>query len=395
MRRGVSRPIDQANSPSEYEAIVCGAGPAGLSSAASLQKLGIRTLILERSGHVGSSWRSRYDTLRLNTLGWMSTLPGYHVGRRLRRFPSRDEWVDYLERYAAHHGLRIKLHTEVERIDRENGGWLVQTTGADLRSRFVVIATGYDREPALPDWPGRETFTGELIHAAQYRNADPYRGRDVLVVGPNVTGSEVAFFLADGGAGRVRVATRTPPNILRRCRFGIPLNPAAVALERLPAGIGDRVTALSQRLTFGDLSDYGLPRPPMGVVSNNRKRRQGPALDDGFVEAVKRGKIEIVPGVEAFEGADVILADRSRIQPDAVIAATGYRRGLEALVGHLGILDPAGYPVVMGARTHPRAPAIYFAGYATPLYGQLRGIRLEAKRVARAVAEACKTDQAP
>jgi putative flavoprotein involved in K+ transport len=71
-----------------------------------------------------------------------------------------------------------------------------------------------------------------------------------------------------------------------------------------------------------------------------------------------------------------------------VIAATGYRRGLEPLVGHLGVLDSDGYPQLLGPMTHPDAPGLHFVGYATPLYGQLRGIRLEAKRVARTVAKA-------
>jgi putative flavoprotein involved in K+ transport len=371
----------------DYEAIVCGAGAAGLASAAALQQKGVSSLILERSGQVGSSWRGRYDTLRLNTLGWMSTQRGYHVGRRARHFPSRDEWVDYLERYARHHRLRIEFRTDVQRIEREDGGWRVDTSQGARGARFMVVSTGYDHEPTMPDWPGRENFSGELIHAAEYRNAAPYRGRDVLVVGANVTGSEVAFFVADGGAARVRVAVRTPPNILRRCRFGLPLNPTAVLLEHLPAAIGDRLTGLSQRLMFGDLAAYGLPRPPMGVVSTNRKRRQGPAIDDGFVDAVKKGRVEIVAAVEAFDGADVLLADGSRLQPDAVIAATGYRRGLEPLLGHLGVLDSAGHPQHIRGEMHPNAPGLYFVGYVTPLYGQLRGIRLEARRMARAVAE--------
>jgi len=372
----------------DYEAIVCGAGAAGLASAAMLQRAGVPCLVLERSGQVGASWRSRYDGLRLNTLGWMSTLPGHHVGRRARHFPTREEWVAYLERYAHHHDLRIEFGTEVQRIDRERGGWGIETSRGRLRARLVVLATGYDHDPRLPDWPGRETFAGELIHSAEYSNPVPYRGRDVLVVGPNVTGSEVAFFLAEGGASRVRVATRTPPTILRRCRLGVPVNPAAVILNRLPAAIGDRLAALAQRVMFGDLTHYGLPRPRLGLVSTNRKRRQGPAIDDGFVGAVKQGRVEIVAAVESFEGADVVLADGSRIQPDAVIAATGYRRGLEPLVGHLGVLDSDGYPQLLGPTTHPDAPGLHFVGYATPLYGQLRGIRLEAKRVARTVAKA-------
>jgi putative flavoprotein involved in K+ transport len=276
--------------------------------------------------------------------------------------------------------------TEVTRIDRENGGWRVSTSRGALAASFVIVATGYDRVPTMPDWPGRERFGGELIHAAEYRNPAPYRGHDVLVVGANVTGTEVAYFLSEGGAARVRVAVRTPPTIIRRCRFGLPLNPVAVAPHRLPAAFGDRAAALSQRLTFGDLSQHGLPRPSLGLVSTNRRRHQGPAVDDGFVDAVKTGKIEVVAAVEGFAGDDVVLADGQRIQPDAVIAATGYRRGLEPLVGHLGVLGDRGMPKFLGPATDPRAPGLHFVGYLEPLYGQLRGIRIQAKQTARAVA---------
>jgi putative flavoprotein involved in K+ transport len=370
----------------EHQALVIGAGAAGLASAAMLKKRGVPALVVERSTQVGASWVTRYDELRLNTLGWMSRQPGFRVGGGLRRFPTRDAWLDYLARYARHHALRIEFDLEAERVEREGSGWRVQSPRGDLRASTVVVATGYDREPVMPEWPGREGFGGELIHAAQYRNAAPYRGRDVLVVGPNITGSEIAFYLSEGGAARVRVAVRTPPNIIRRCRFGVPLNPAGVLLDRLPAAVGDSMAALAQRVTFGDLSRYGLPRSPLGLVSTNREKSQGPVVDDGFVEAVKRGRIEIVAAVEAFAGAEVVLADGSRIKPEAVIAATGYRRGLERLVGHLGVLGDDGRPEYLGARTHPRAPGLHFVGYATPLSGQLRGTRLDAKGMARTVA---------
>jgi putative flavoprotein involved in K+ transport len=315
----------------------------------------------------------------------MSTMPGYHVGPRARHFPSRDEWVDYLERYAERHRLQIDFDTDALRIDRDDEGWRVETSRGVLRSRRVIVATGYDRIPSIPDWPGRENYAHELIHSADFRNADPYRGRDVLIVGPNVTGSELAYFVNAAGAARTRVAVRTPPNITRRCRFGVPLNPAAVVLNRLPAAIGDRVAALSQRIMFGDLSPYGLPRPEMGLVSTNRERHQGPVVDDGFVDAVKRGEVEIVAAVERFDRDEVILADGDRIRPDAVIAATGYTRGLEPLVGHLGVLDERGVPISRGAETHPAAWGVHFVGYETRLYGQLRGIRLEARSLARAL----------
>ena len=91
-------------------------------------------------------------------------------------------------------------------------------------------------------------------------------------------------------------------------------------------------------------------------------------------------------GVEAFDGADVLLADGSRIQPDVVLAATGYRRRLEPLVGHLAVLDPTGRPKVTGPRTDPAAPNLYVMGFTNPISGYLRELGFTARKIARAIA---------
>jgi putative flavoprotein involved in K+ transport len=249
----------------------------------------------------------------------------------------------------------------------------------------VVIATGYDREPNLPDWPGRDSFTGDLIHSTDYRNPDPYRGHDVLVVGPNITGSEVAHFLSTGGAGRVRVSCRTPPNVMRRKYLGVPVQLNGIALHHVPLPVADEIIWLGQRLFVGNLDRYGLPRSPLGVATTLHRRRQAAVFDDGFVAAVKAGRIEIVAAVEGFDGPDVLLANGTRIQPEAVIAATGYRRGLEGLVGHLGVLDDDGIPLISGGDEHPSAKGLFFNGYRAELSGQLRLMRPDARAIARAV----------
>jgi len=82
----------------------------------------------------------------------------------------------------------------------------------------------------------------------------------------------------------------------------------------------------------------------------------------------------------------VVLADGARIEPDAVIAATGYRRGLEPLVGHLGVLGTNGRPLVQRHRTHPDAPRLYFLGYTNPVSGMFLEIGIDARLIARAVA---------
>jgi putative flavoprotein involved in K+ transport len=367
------------------KAIVCGAGTAGLATAASLRSAGVEAIVLERTEEVGASWRTRYDGLRLNTAGWMSTQPGYRASRRrYGEFPSRDAWVRYLEDYAAHHRIEVRFGTQVRRLEPVDGEWRVETDGEDPQARFVVIATGFDHDPHLPDWPGREGFSGELIHSSAYRNPKPFQGRDVLVVGPGTTGSEVATLLSRGGAGRVRVACRTPPNLMVRKILGVSINIHGLALERLPLRVADQVGWLSQRRLFGKLDRYGLPRSAIGIATQSR-RQQAPAYDGGFVSLLKAGRIEIVAAVVGFDGPDVLLADGTRIQPEVVIAATGYRRGLEPLVRHLGVLDEDGVPLVGEGSEHPSARGLFFNGYRSDLSGQLRLMRLDARAIARAI----------
>ncbi len=367
------------------EAIVLGAGTAGLAAAATLRGAGVDVVVLERGETVGTSWRGRYDGLRLNTTGWMSTQPGCRATRkRYDEFPSRDQWIGYLAKYAEYHEIEILFGTEVQRVWSRNSGWNVETDREEFAARFVV-ATGFDHAPAMPDWPGRDAFAGDLIHSAKYGNPEPYIGRDVLVIGPGTTGSEVAYLLARGGAGRVRVACRTPPNLMPRKILGASINISGILLNRAPLRVADHVSWLAQRMIFGDLRAYGLPRAPDGLATVLREKQQAPAYDSGFVRFLKAGRIQIVPAVVGFDGHSVLLADKTRIQPRAVIAATGYRRGLEPLVGHLGVLDNDGIPLVCGGRQHPKAPGLFFTGYRVDLSGQLRLMRPDARAIARAV----------
>lgn len=108
--------------------------------------------------------------------------------------------------------------------------------------------------------------------------------------------------------------------------------------------------------------------------------------DVGLIDAVRTGKVEPVAAVESFEDGKVVLADGTHIAPDAVIAATGYRRALEDLVGHLGVLDARGRPTTHGRRTDPAAPGLHFTGYTNPISGMFRELALDARKIAKAVA---------
>lgn len=373
-----------ANSKDREATIVIGAGAAGLGAAQELHRRGVEPLILERARQIGTSWLNRYEGLRLNTVRGLSGLAGQPIPRHAGRWVTREDFAAYLRRHGEEH--RVELGVEVEQIAPGAGEWLLETGEGTRRASSVVVATGYDREPRLPDWPGRDGFGGELLHSSAYRSPARYSGRDVLVVGPGNSGSEIATRLATAGAARVRLSVRTPVNLVPSTIFGVPATWFARVNETAPRRLVDASSRLMQRLAFGDLSRHGMGRAPLGVASELRERGLGPVLDRGFVAALKRGELEIVGAVAGFDGPRVTLSDGQAITPEVVIAATGHRPGLEPLVGHLGVLDDRGLPLVRdGGGEAPSAPGLYFNGYWLPLSGQLPGMRRSSRRIAEAI----------
>ncbi|MFE7451733.1 flavin-containing monooxygenase [Streptomyces griseus] len=372
---------------------VIGGGPGGLAAAAALRTRGVRAVVLEKSGRVGASWRGHYDRLHLHTTRRWSALPGLRMPRGFGRWVGRDDVVRYLEKYTEHHGLEVVTGVEVTRVDRApdgSGDWqLTATGGRVLRGRAVVVATGFNHTPRIPDWPGRDAFTGELLHAAAYRNPAPYAGKDVLVVGIGNTGAEIAADLAEGGASRVRIAVRTVPHIVRRSTAGWPAQATGILVRRLPVRLVDRAGAVMSRIAVPDLAAQGLPRPDTGLYS---RVRQGaiPVQDVGLIDAVRSGAVTPVPTVASFDKDTVVLADGTRLTPDAVIAATGYDRALEPLLGHLDVLDGRGRPVAHGGRSPKGAPGLHFTGFTNPISGMLREMALDAEKIAKRVARASR-----
>ncbi|WDV52467.1 NAD(P)/FAD-dependent oxidoreductase [Streptomyces coeruleorubidus] len=366
---------------------VVGGGPGGLSAAYALRARGIRAVVLEKSDRVGASWRGHYDRLHLHTTRRLSSLPGLPMPRRFGRWVSRDNVVRYLEKYAEHHRLEVVTGVEVSRIERapDGTGWLLHATGGrELTGAAVVVATGYNHTPRVPDWPGRDTYPGEFLHASVYRNAEPFAGREVLVVGAGNTGAEIAVDLADGGA-RVRLSIRTVPHIVRRSTAGWAAQYSGVMARHLPVGLVDRMARQMGRLSVPDLSAHGLPRPDTGLYSRVAEGAI-PVQDVGLIDAVRKGRVEVVAAVEGFEDGKVLLADGTRLSPDAVVAATGYTRALEDLVGHLDVLDARGRPVAQGPRSPRTAPGLYFTGFTNPISGMFREMAIDAVRIAKAIA---------
>lgn len=377
------------------EVIVVGAGPSGLATAAMLERAGFNVLVLERTDRLAAPWHGHYDGLLLQSPAWMSHLPGLFFRRKDGMWVTRDAFIDYLARYVRHHALTVRFETAVESIERDGGGWLVQTERGSWTAAAVIVATGYNRVPVVPPWPGHEGYGGRFVHAHAYRNARQFAGEDVLVVGAGNSGAEIAYQLSAGPTRRVRLAVRTPPNVVPREALGMPTLLAAAAVESLPVPIADLILHALNRPFVRDLSRYGLPRPQRGIYRQYVETDVTPIIDTGFMGALRRRQIEPVAAVQAFGHDHVRLSDGTHIHPTAVIAATGYRRGLDELVGGLGVLAPDGRPVGDAEVGCPTAPGLYFIGYTHPFSGNLRRLRRDAPRLAREIGRYLEGDLAP
>ena len=364
------------------EAVVIGAGPAGLAAAAELGRAGFAVTVIDKASEVGSSWAKHYDRLHLHTARTLSSLPGTVMPRRYGRWVARDNFRAYLADYARTNNLTVQLGTAVSAIEKTAHGWSVTAGKKKLPADVVVIATGYNHTPKVPDWPGLTKFGGQALHSSAYRNPAALKAKHVLIIGSGNSGSEIAADLADAGL-QVSLAVRTPPNIVRRSVLGIPGQVLVLITSPLPLPIADRVARVLQRLTVGDLSRYGLKRAARGVFSQVKKDDLIPTIDVGLIDAVKKGAVTVVPAVESFGAKDVTLVDGTKLSPDTVIIATGFVRGLEPLVGSLDVLGPAGLPLVNGSDELADKPGLFFLGYSNPLTGNIRQLKIDAKAIAR------------
>jgi cation diffusion facilitator CzcD-associated flavoprotein CzcO len=204
----------------------------------------------------------------------------------------------------------------------------------------------------------------------------------VLVVGPGNSGSEIAADLAESGAV-VQLSVRTPPNIVRRQVAGIPGQVLVLSISPLSTAMGDRVARVLQRFTVGDLSRFGLPPAPRGVVTQMERDDVTPTIDVGLIAALRSGSVTVVPAVASFTTDSITLADGTEVRADAVIVATGFSRGLDALVGTLDVLAPTGRPRVNAAGQLPGRGGLYFLGYSNPLSGNIRQLKIDARAIAR------------
>jgi len=362
------------------DAIIIGAGPAGLACAMTMRTAGLKAAVLEKAGTVGSAWRRHYDRLHLHTDRRHSGLPDMAMPKSYPAYPSRAQMVDYLESYAARFDVRPTFDAAVSRIRPDGAQWRAETTQGPFSAPVVVVATGMAETPYRPAWPGSETYRGLLIHSSDYRNPQAFSGQRVLVVGFGNSGGEIALDLANAGID-VTLAVRGPVQILPRDLLGFPILSWAILQRPLPARLVDTLNAPILRLAVGSIEKLGLQRAAKGPRQMIEEDGRVPLIDIGTLAKIRDGSIKVRGGIDRLTPDSVVFADGREEKFDAVILATGFRSDLRRLIpGADGVLDEHGAPRVTGRAT--AAPGLYFCGHIVSPTGQLREIGIEARRIA-------------
>ncbi|MFI1062805.1 flavin-containing monooxygenase [Streptomyces spororaveus] len=339
------------------DVVVIGGGQSGLAAADALARRGRVPVILEASDRAAGSWPHYYDSLTLFSPARFSALPGMPFGGDPDRYPHRDEVVAYLTAYADRLQADIRTGHRVASVGANGSGFTVELEGGGrLSARAVVAATGTFGRPLRPALPGLESFTGQVLHAADYRDPAPFAGKRVVVVGAGNSAVQIAAELAR--VSRTTLATRAPVKFARQHLLG-------------------------RDLHFW-LTRTGLDAAPLGRLLRTPPAQ--PVLDDGrYRAALDAGAPDRRPMFRSLDGGKVTWADGVVETVDTLILATGYRPDLPYLAGLDGALDISGRPCHQDGASlaHPGLAFVGLEWQRSLSSNSLRGVGRDAARAAR------------
>lgn len=355
-----------------YSVIIIGAGASGLATAYYLQQRGINLCILEKAS-IGFAWQNHYDSLHLHTMKEVSGLPGLPMPPHYPRFPSGAQVHSYLDLYAQHFEFEIKNGVEVLRTAYDNSKWNIYTNHGRFECETLIVATGIWSTPYCATFDGQEAFGGLIIHASDYKNATPFLGKRVLVVGAGNSGTEIAVELSEHHI-QTGIVIRSGTTFTPYPTFAPLVRSAAWFFRTFPRAITEPIMNNIRR----DFSHLGIAYPNKSLLDAY------PVVGYELPEAAERGDLQVYGGISHLSEGYVHFED-GQVDPfDIIILATGYRPTIPFVSDSLE-LNSKGQPILHHGRSTIN-PTLFCVGFEYPATeGFLQSIARFAKMVVKQV----------
>lgn len=339
-----------------YDAVVIGAGQAGLATGYYLLNANLKFLILESNHSATGSWSNYYDSLKLFSPAKYSSLPGLSFPGNLNRYPLRDEVIQYLLNYAEHFQLPIQTNTLVIDV-RKKGELFTLTTneGKEYISKSVIVATGSFHSPYIPDIPDMNLFNGSVLHSNKYKNPEPFKNQRLVVVGAGNSAVQIAVELSQ--SANVTIASRSPIKFVPQMILGKDVHfwIRTIGLDQFPIGKSLLQSASS------------------GVLDTGKYRKD-----------VNENKPEHRPMFTKMTSDSVIWEDGIHEKIDSIIFATGYQFNVPFL-NSLNVLDPTG-GLLHNNGVSTNNTGLYFMGLSfqrSHASATIRGVGNDAKYIVK------------
>lgn len=355
----------QVRAAQEVDAVVIGAGQAGLSSAHHLRRVGFEPdrdfVVLDHSPRPGGAWQFRWPSLTYGKVHGMHSLPGMELTGADPARPSSEVIREYFEEYEQRFDLRVHRPVDVRRVREGDGGRLLVETSAGIwATRALINATGTWDRPFWPRYPGQDTFRGRQLHTAVYPGPEAFKGQRVIVVGGGASGTQHLMEIAPYAAETTWVTRREP--VFREGPFDENWGRSAVAMveERVRQGLA-----------------------PQSVVSVT-----GLPVNDAIRQARADGVLDRLPMFDRITPSGVEWNDGRRVAADVILWATGFRAAIEHLAP-LRLREAGGGIRIEGTRAIAD-PRVHLVGYgpSASTIGANRAGRAAVRDIQRLLAEA-------
>ncbi len=212
-------------SSADFDCVVVGAGQAGLGSAGRLQALGLSYIVLDKNPQIGDNWMTRYDSARLHTAREYNHLPFDRTfplpyQEYLTKYDLAKGYKSWVEKFGVDKHIWCNTTLDCGSWDEASRTWTLRVGHADgtaqtITTRNVIMATGGGGQiPIMPHYPGRENFQGTVLHSADYKSAEPWRGKSGIVIGTANTAHDVAEDMVEAGLSQTTMVQRSRTYVL-------------------------------------------------------------------------------------------------------------------------------------------------------------------------------------